>query len=335
MPQRTRATASITNDGVITYVEYDKGVGAIDDIKVDAYGDDYLQQYCSGYPTLFGYEPLYISLYGPGVEEPFTPAVEALFMKILLETLNECVDACIYIDDVLISSEELQKFSILGWELGRQLLDKFSILGWNPGRMLQRRRETKKRRIKKAVMRGRKRNKKRNKDRRALLPDDSESAAHGRSLVHEDDGPILPADNTCGELLMSKLYATGEPAFLCLFSSGAFITSCDPSLVPLLLGDEVVDYDSRTSAQKTSIQNSNTYPEEEEEIEYQKNKKRTRDRENENEDLIDYLNQRDKKTGRNNDRELEAGDMPPGGASSKVFQKMANKTRSAWSSLFS
>ena len=52
--------------------------------------------------------------------------------------------------------------------------------------------------------------------------------------------PIIPRDNECGKILMRKLAATGNPAFECLFSRGAFISSCDPRAVALLLEDEKV-----------------------------------------------------------------------------------------------
>ena len=52
--------------------------------------------------------------------------------------------------------------------------------------------------------------------------------------------PIIPRDNECGKILMRKLAATGNPAFECLFSRGAFISSCDPRAVALRLEDEEV-----------------------------------------------------------------------------------------------
>ena len=52
--------------------------------------------------------------------------------------------------------------------------------------------------------------------------------------------PIIPRDNECGKILMRKLAATGNPAFECLFSRGAFISSFDPRAVALLLEDEKV-----------------------------------------------------------------------------------------------
>lgn len=79
-------------------------------------------------------------------------------------------------------------------------------------------------------MRGRRKRIK-NKDGRFLQQQTSVSSSN----VIE---PVVPVDNNCGKILMKKLAATGNPAFTCLFSRGAFISSCDPRAVPLLLEDE-------------------------------------------------------------------------------------------------
>ena len=256
----------------MTYSEYKRQNSAVDAIKIDTYTNsntpndpNAFVELCDGYPSPFA-EAAFITLYGPGAEEPFEPRDGAIFLDILQETLNECTDPCIYIDEVEITEDELQKIGVLdldfgdggaavqglsstrnGGGRGLEQLDEEDeneagdvaemeidagittpAGSDHPDRQLQRRKKTKKRRIKKAVMRGRRKRVK-NKDGRLLQQQSS-----GSNNVE----PVVPVDNNCGKILMKKLAATGNPAFTCLFSRGAFISSCDPRAVPLLLEDE-------------------------------------------------------------------------------------------------
>ena len=257
---RTDETNDETNDGIMTYKEYKLLNSAVDTIKSDTYPDDQFADTCEGYPTPFS-ELGFITLYGPGAEEPFQPSDGAIFLEILQETLNECTDPCIYVDEVVITEDELQKISVLNLDFdgvsgggggvvqglssvrdgglrdlakvveegdgNEDAIEEMEIEATADGhadRQLQRRKRTKKRRIKKAVMRGRKKRTK-NKDGRFLQQ---------QEIIE----PIIPQDNNCGTILMRKLAATGNPAFTCLFSRGAFITSCDPRAIPLLLEEE-------------------------------------------------------------------------------------------------
>ena len=181
-----------TNDGIMTYSEYKRQNAAVDAIKADAYsnsnGPAAFLELCDGYPNPFT-EAAFITLYGPGAEEPFEPRDGAIFLDILQETLNECTDPCIYIDEVEITEDELQKIGVLDLDFGdggaavqglssmrngggRDLvrleeeedqteidevaemeIDASIAVGGDHGdRQLQRRRKTKKRRIKKAVV---------------------------------------------------------------------------------------------------------------------------------------------------------------------------------------
>ena len=167
---------------------------AVDAIKFDTYTNSNANNdpsaflgLCGGYPSPFT-EAAFITLYGPGAEEPFKPRDGAIFLEILQETLNECTDPCIYIDEVEITEDELQKIGVLDLDFGDgggpavqglsstrnggrglELLDKEDdhevdwvaemeidagiAAGSDHGeRQLQRRRKTKKRRIKKAVV---------------------------------------------------------------------------------------------------------------------------------------------------------------------------------------
>lgn len=265
-----------TNDGIMTYSEYKRQNAVVDAIKTKKQSSNndpagnFLDS-CDGYPSPFT-EVAFITLYGPGAEEPFTPSDGAIFLDILQETLNECTDPCIYIDEVDIAEDELQKIGVLNLDFdgvgggggggtavqglsstrngrgGRDLeeqheedgreasavaemeIDAGTTAGGDnhADRQLQRRQRTKKRRIKKAVMRGRKKRRK-SKDGRSL-----QQSSGADSLVEA----TIPKDNSCGTILMRKLAATGNPAFTCLFSRGAFISSCDPRDIPLLLEEE-------------------------------------------------------------------------------------------------
>jgi len=262
------------DDGVITYSEYEELFNDVGDAEPGSPAANFAA--CEGYPVAFA-EEAFITLYGPGAEKPFNRRDGEIFIDILIETLNECTDPCVLIDDIEISEEELQKISVLALDFGdpvrgRNLglwieVDDEEYGDWDEDNMthiaapdqdhgvggvvedatslslpvphdqqrqLQRRRKTKSRRIKKATMRGRKKKKSKRRMLQAGL----------------DDEPLLPPDNTCGELLMEKLGETGNPAFECLFTRGAFVTSCDPRDVPLLTDDERLQEEKAAIRQK-------------------------------------------------------------------------------------
>ena len=184
------------NDGIMTYSEYKRQNSAVDAIKIDTYTNsntpndpNAFVELCDGYPSPFA-EAAFITLYGPGAEEPFEPRDGAIFLDLLQETLNECTDPCIYIDEVDITEDELQKIGVLDLDFGdggaavrglsstrngagrdmvrleeeeieteidgvaeMEIDAGITAAGGDHGdRQLQRRRKTKKRRIKKAVV---------------------------------------------------------------------------------------------------------------------------------------------------------------------------------------
>ena len=76
---------------------------------------------CDGYPSFFVRE-VFITLYGPGAETELAPRDARIFLRLLQETLNECTDLCVYIDEVEIAREELQKIGVLDLDFGDGLV---------------------------------------------------------------------------------------------------------------------------------------------------------------------------------------------------------------------